>query len=249
MPALDRYPAAGMGTRWTIIDLVLVVLGALGGSLAGAAAAAALGADDNSLILISFAGQFVGTVGVLWLVARNRGLDAASLGFEIRPTDTLYLGLGVVLQIAVALIFIPLQQVLVPEGGSSQDLTQLFSRLDSPGARVAMAAIATLLAPVSEELMFRGVLLQAISHRSRRVILVVTATVFALFHVAGTTSGGAAVLVFAQITVVGLVLAHLTLRHQRLGPAIFVHSGFNLLTTAVLLLPPEILEQLEQAGV
>ena len=231
------------------MDLVLVVLGAFGGSLAAGGAAAALGGDDNTIILVSFAGQFIGTVGVMWLVGRGRGLDFDSLGFDIRPADTLYLGLGVVLQIAVALLFIPLQQVLIPEGGASQDLTQMFADLDSAGARIAMAAIATFLAPVSEELMFRGVLLRAVSHRSRRTILLVTSVVFALFHVAGTTSGGAAVLVFLQIFLVGLVLAHLTLRHDRLGPAIFVHAGFNLLTTLVLLAPPELLEQLEQAGV
>lgn len=231
------------------MDLVLVVLGAFGGSLAAGGAAAAFGGDDNTIILVSFAGQFIGTVGVMWLVGRSRGLGFDSLGFDIRPSDTLYLGLGVVLQIAVALLFIPLQQVLIPEGGASQDLTQMFSELDSAAARIAMAAIATFLAPVSEELMFRGVLLRALSHRSRRTILVATAVVFALFHVAGTTSGGAALLVFLQIFVVGLALAHLTLRHDRLGPAIFVHAGFNLLTTLVLLAPPELLEQLEQAGV
>lgn len=231
------------------MDLVLVVLGAFGGSLAAGGAAAAFGGDDNTIILVSFAGQFIGTVGVMWLVGRSRELDFDSLGFDIRPSDTLYLGLGVVLQIAVALLFIPLQQVLVPDGGASQDLTQMFSDLDSAAARIAMAAIATFLAPVSEELMFRGVLLRALSHRSRRTVLIVTSVVFALFHVAGTTSAGAALLVFLQIFVVGLVLAHLTLRHDRLGPAIFVHAGFNLLTTLVLLLPPEVLEQLEQAGV
>jgi hypothetical protein len=32
------------------------------------------------------------------------------------------------------------------------------------------------------------------------------------------------------------------LRSNRLGPAIFIHSGFNLLAAIVLLLPPELLE-------
>lgn len=230
------------------MDLVLVVLGALGGSLAAGGVGAALTEDTNTILLASFAGQFVGTVGVLWLIARNRDLGADSLGFDIRPSDALYLGLGVVLQIAIALLFIPLQQVLVPEGGPSQDLTQMFGQLDSSGARIAMMAIATFLAPLSEELMFRGVLLRALAHRSRTTILLGTSVVFALFHVAGTTSSEAAILVFLQILLVGLVLAHLTLRHDRLGPAIFVHAGFNLLATLILLLPPEVLEQLEQSA-
>jgi membrane protease YdiL (CAAX protease family) len=35
-----------------------------------------------------------------------------------------------------------------------------------------------------------------------------------------------------------------TLRTKRLGPAIFIHSGFNLLAAVVLLLPTELLESI-----
>lgn len=237
-----------MAARWTLIDLVLVVLGALGGSLAGGAAATAFTQDTNLVLIVAYAGQFVGTLGVTWLLARSKNQGLESLGFDIRPGDVLYLGLGVALQIGIALLFIPLQQYLVPEGRPSQDLMELFAQLDTPFGRIAMMAIATFLAPVGEEIMFRGVLLQAMAHRSRAVILVVTSLGFALFHLEGTTSPGAGVLVFIQIFLVGLVLAYLTLRHGRLGPAIFVHSGFNLLASLVLLLPQEVLEELGQAS-
>lgn len=234
-----------MEPRWTLVDFVLAVLGGFGGALAAAGVAAVLTNAENTVLLASYAGQFVGTLGVLWLIARGRGLDADSLGFDIRPTDSAYLGLGVALQIGVALAFIPLQQILVPEGGFSQEQTELFTRLDTAGTRVVMAAITTFMAPLTEELMFRGVLLRTLVRRSRWVVMVVTSLVFALVHVASAASPRAAVLVFLQIFVVGLVLAHLTLRHRRLGPAIFVHAGFNLLTTLFLLAPPELLEQLE----
>lgn len=237
-----------MTPRWTVLDFVLVVLGGLGGSLAAGAAAVAFEADINVTVLSSYGGQFVGQIAVLVLIARGRGLNADSLGFDIRPADTLYLGVGVVIQIAIALLFIPLQQILVPDGGFSQEVTEMFTQIDTPSARVAMVAISTFLAPLSEELMFRGVLLRSLANRSRRSILVITAAIFGLFHVAGTSSAGAALLVFFQIFLVGLVLAHLALRHDRIGPSIFVHAGFNLLTTLILLLPPELLEQLEQAG-
>lgn len=237
-----------MEPRWTVIDFVLVVLGGLGGALAAVAVASLITEEIDSRLLFSFAGQFAGHLLVLWLVGRSRGLGVTSLGFDLRPTDALFVGLGVVLQVAVAILFIPLQELLVPEGGPSQDLTEMFTQLDGTAARVAMMAVATFLAPLTEELIFRGVLLRALAARRRWVILGVTALVFALFHVAGTASPRAAVLVFLQIFLVGLVLAHLTLRHDRLGPAIFAHAGFNLLTVLVLLLPPEVLEQIEQAG-
>jgi membrane protease YdiL (CAAX protease family) len=41
----------------------------------------------------------------------------------------------------------------------------------------------------------------------------------------------------------GMLLAWVTLRTGRLGPAIFIHSGWNLLSAVVLLLPTEMLER------
>lgn len=237
-----------MTARWTIVDLVLVVLGALGGSMVGFFAATLFTSDQNVALLASLVGQFVGSVGVLALIGRMRGLGFESLGFDLHVGDLLYVGLGVVLQIGLSLLLSPLQQILVPEGGPSQELTDVFMGLETPGTRIMMVAVATLMAPISEELMFRGVLLRALQHRSRRTILLVTSLVFAAFHLVGVTSTAAGVIVFVQILIVGLVLAQVTLRHDRLGPAIFIHGGFNLVAALVLLLPPELLEELEQTA-
>jgi membrane protease YdiL (CAAX protease family) len=76
------------------------------------------------------------------------------------------------------------------------------------------------------------------------VLIVASALVFSLFHVLGLTTGNllaAAAIVLPQLFIVGLVLAWVTLRSGRLGPAIFLHSGWNLLAALVLLLPPELL--------
>ena len=235
-----------MAPRWTLVDLVLVVLGALVGSLIAGAVAALADAPADIVLLASFGGQFVGTLGVMWLIGRARDLGPESLGFDIHSVDVVYLGLGVALQIGIAILFTPLQQLLVPDQGPSQEVAEIFAALEGFGARLAMVAISTLLAPLSEELMFRGVLLRALAGRSRRTVMVVTALVFAIFHLFGVTSIGAGILVFVQIFLVGLVLAHVTLRHDRLGPAVFVHSGFNLVAAVILLLPQELLEQIGQ---
>jgi membrane protease YdiL (CAAX protease family) len=103
------------------------------------------------------------------------------------------------------------------------------------------------LAPVTEELTFRGVLLKTQSHRSPRMIMVITALVFTVFHLLGLDPSrmlSAAAVVLPQLFIIGLVLAWVTLRTKRLGPAIFIHSGFNLLAAIVLLLPPELLESI-----
>jgi membrane protease YdiL (CAAX protease family) len=75
--------------------------------------------------------------------------------------------------------------------------------------------------------------------------MIITALVFAVFHLLGLDPERllpAAAVVLPQLLIVGLVLAWVTLRTKRLGPAIFIHSGFNLLAAIVLLLPPELLE-------
>lgn len=79
------------------------------------------------------------------------------------------------------------------------------------------------------------------------MIMVITALVFTLFHLLGLDPSrmlSAAAVVLPQLFIIGLVLAWVTLRTKRLGPAIFIHSGFNLLAAVVLLLPPELLESI-----
>jgi membrane protease YdiL (CAAX protease family) len=121
--------------------------------------------------------------------------------------------------------------------------------LETTTAKVAAMVTAVVLAPVTEELIFRGILLKTLETRGRRTVMVVTSLVFATFHLLGLDPSRllqAAAVVLPQLFLVGLVLAWVTLRSKRLGPAIFIHSGFNLLAAVVLLVPTEMLEQLGQ---
>ncbi|MGH8912416.1 MAG: hypothetical protein ACRDVD_07880, partial [Acidimicrobiia bacterium] len=147
-----------MTPRWTLVDFVLVVLGGLAGSLVFASVASLAGGDGPSdvTIIVSIVGQYVGHLVVLWLIGRGRGLGSASLGFDIVPADVLYVGLGVALQIALVILFIPLQRLLVPEGGNAQEVVDLLAGLSTPVGRVTMVAVTSFLAPLTEELLFRG---------------------------------------------------------------------------------------------
>lgn len=236
-----------MNPRWTLVDFFLVALGGVAGALVFGIGAY-LYSDNEVLVILSLVGQYVGHVAVIWLISRSRSLDADSLGFDLRPADALYVGVGVALQIGLALLFVPVQELLLPEGETAQDVAAVLQELTTPLGRIAAVVMTTLVAPLVEELMFRGVLHRAMEGRSRRVILAVGALVWAAFHLLGVASANAGILVFAQVFVVGLVLGHLALRHGRIGPSIFVHAGFNLLAAIFLLLPPELIDQLEQAG-
>jgi hypothetical protein len=227
---------------WSLLDFVLVILGGFVGAALLVAASSFVG-EDELLLVLALAGQYVGHLVVLWLIARSKGFP--DLGFTIEGRDLLYLGLGLLLQLGLAVVFLPLTTLLLPDGDSAQQVGTALSGLETTAARVAAMVTAVVLAPVTEELTFRGVLLKSQEHRSKRTIMVVTALVFSVFHLLGLDPSrllSAAAVVLPQLFIVGLVLAWVTLRTKRLGPAIFLHSGFNLLAAVVLLLPPELLE-------
>ncbi len=231
-----------MPKTWTVVDFILVVLGGFLG--AGVfAALSLLWGEDEWLLVLGLAGQYVGHLGVLWLLARTK--TDRDLGFSIEAGDLRYLGLGLLLQLVLAVLFLPLTEFFFPDGESVQQVGSALAGIESTMARVTAVVIAVVVAPVTEELTFRGVLLKSMSKRSRKVIIVVTALVFAAFHVLGLDPAHlleAAAVVLPQLFIVGAVLAWVTLRTNRLGPAIFIHSGFNLLAALVLLVPPELLE-------
>ncbi|HET7846484.1 MAG TPA: CPBP family intramembrane glutamic endopeptidase [Acidimicrobiia bacterium] len=231
-----------MPKPWTVVDFILVVLGGiLGAGLF--AALSVLWDQDELLLVLGLVGQYAGHLVVLWLLARTK--TDSDLGFSIETGDLRYLGLGLLLQLVLAVLFFPLTRYFFPDGESVQEVGSLLAGIESTAVRIAAVVVAVVVAPVTEELTFRGVLLKAMGNRSRRAIVIVTALVFAAFHLVGLAPSRfleAAAVVLPQLFIVGVALAWVTLRTNRLGPAIFMHSGFNLLAALVLLVPPELLE-------
>jgi membrane protease YdiL (CAAX protease family) len=210
---------------WSLLDFLFVILGGFVGAALFVAVSEILGGDELSLVL-ALTGQYLGHLLVLWLLSRRK--DHPDLGFAIEGRDVGYLGLGLVLQLALAVLFLPLSSLLFPDGESAQQVGTAISGLETTSARVAAMVTAVVLAPVTEELIFRGVLLKAIEQGGRRTIMVVTSLVFAAFHLLGLDPSRmfqAAAVVLPQLFIVGLALAWVTLRSKRLGPAIFIHSG------------------------
>ncbi len=228
---------------WSVVDFILIWLGGLLGTGVFFAAGVAIGNDDL-LVLMGIAGQYFGNLGVFWLLARFK--DDSDIGFTIHGGDFGYIALGLVLQIVLAVAFLPLSNLLFPEGRPPQDVADVIAGADSPLLRIGLILAAVVLAPVTEELMFRGVLLRSLEGRGKRFAMVVSALVFSAAHLLGLDMENlwrSAVVVLPPIFILGLILAWLTQRSGRLGPAIFLHSGWNLLAAFVLLLPSDFLDQ------
>lgn len=233
-----------MSRSWSAIDFVLIWLGGLVGTGLFAAAAVAIG-DDDLLLLLGLAGQYVGNLGVFWLLARRK--PDADIGFTIQGGDFGYIALGLVFQVAMALLLLPLSELLFPDGRPPQEVADVIAGADSMALRVGLLLAAVVLAPVTEELMFRGVLMRALQPKGKWLAIIVSSLVFASVHVLGLDLEllwQSAIVVLPPIFLLGIFLGWLTQRTGRLGPAIFLHSGWNLLAAFVLLLPEDILEQI-----
>lgn len=228
---------------WTITDFALVWLAGALGSVALFLLGEAIGLEDD-LILMGLAGQFLAILALFWFLARRK--PESGVGLAVEPKDIRYVGLGILLQIGSALLIEPLGRVLYPEGRPPQEIADAFA---DPGAtlffKLALFSAVVLFAPLTEEIMFRGILFKAVEHRGRWFAFVVTTLVFTAVHIPGLDPAnrlGSAAIVLPPILILGVILAWITDRSGRLGPAIFLHSGWNLLAALVFLIPTELLD-------
>jgi uncharacterized protein len=228
---------------WSLLDFILIWLGGLVGTGIFFAAGVAF-ADENWTIVLSVAGQYVGNLGVFWMLTRYKPIG--DIGLAIVPRDLVYIVAGLGLQIALAIVFLPLSELLFPEGRPQQEVADMIANADTMLLRVVLVAAAVVLGPVTEELMYRGILLKALERWGKVVALLLSSLVFAAAHLTGLDLDDfwrSAAIFLPPLFVLGLILARLTQKTGRLGPAIFLHSGWNLLSAFVLLLPVDVLDQ------
>ncbi len=227
---------------WSVVDFVLVWLGGFVG--AGVFLVVGEAFSNEWSIVLGLAGQYAGSIAVFLYLARRK--DDSDVGFSIEASDFSYIALGVFLQLLVAIASRPLVQNLFPDGQQPQQIARAMSDVDaSTLLKIMFFSAAVVVAPVVEELMFRGVLLRALAHRGRAFVIVMTATLWTAVHITGLDMErpmASAAVALPPVFLLGMMLAWLTLRKKRLGPAILMHSGWNLLAAVVLLIPRELLE-------
>ena len=226
------------GVTWGLGDFFLVYFGGIIAGLVLATIGFAIthdqaanpGALTNGL---SFLGQFGGWVAGMVLVSRRkgRGTLAADFGLTVHLRDAWIIAVGVVLEVGLTILILPLVNLT---NGQHQDVVNELDK--ARGVQLALIAlVAGLVAPVCEELLFRGLLLRALRRRVSPVAAVtISALVFALAHpLLDPTLGTVAVV--PALFAMGAVSGVLALRRGNLSMSIFLHIGFNLLTTVAAL--------------
>ncbi|MDE0805637.1 MAG: CPBP family intramembrane metalloprotease [Acidimicrobiales bacterium] len=199
-------------------------------SFTGAAGAVAAG-DDGSVValLAGQAGFWTVLVAVVIFDGSQApgGEPAKPLARTVRWFD---IPVGAMVGAATQFVLLPLLYLpfrgFFDEDDLSAPAEDLLSGLTG-GGLVAMGLGVVVVAPVVEELFFRGLLLEAMRYRwNTTVAVAASSVVFGATHFQP--------LQFAGLTLAGLVFAGAVVRTGRIGSAICVHAGFNAATFAIL---------------
>ncbi|MDJ0925241.1 MAG: type II CAAX endopeptidase family protein [Acidimicrobiia bacterium] len=241
MNRTDAYLPASV---WTFWDAAGLFFGGLVGSVVAIALGIALNGGEElgqvTLLLVSSLGQAVVTFGLLAYMSRVRGSGSWDLdfGFRFERSDWRGLLYGMGLQLAVTLlVLLPMAYLLGIEDPPQQDVADIAADASGMFARLGILVVLVVIAPIAEEVVFRGVLLS----RLRRGMgptgsIAISAALFSGIHLIDPD----AVFVVPGLFIIGIVLGWQALRTGRIGLAIATHAGVNLLAAIALLLNLEV---------
>ncbi|MGI9578860.1 MAG: CPBP family intramembrane glutamic endopeptidase [Microthrixaceae bacterium] len=175
---------------------------------------------------------WIGLGGTALWASERKGFGAVR-DFAISSTlldAPIGLAIGVGCQLLLLpLLYWPLLRLLdLTSDDLAEPARELSEQADGTFGWIVLAAMVVLVAPVVEELFYRGLVLRSLEKRlwPRWAVVVGSAALFAAMHFQP--------LQFAGLFVFGVVLALMVLVSGRLGPAIWAHAGFNATTVVVL---------------
>lgn len=187
------------------------------GNLEGAYGILRNSASFMALHCVVFAGLNVLTA---WLGCRQSNISVESL---FRTTNfsawhaVQYIWIGIALQFIAGWAYTLLETIFTRNGSS---LTEPMEVIYQDGKTMVIGLLYTcVLAPITEELFYRGFVMKSLSKIGVRFGIVVSALLFGMMH------GN-----FSQAilgTILGLFLGKITMRHNSLVPSILVHMGLN----------------------
>lgn len=158
-------------TKWSIPQFLLALGGGfVGAQIATLLAVLAFGPELTPTVFsLSFVGQAAGSVLAMWLMSRisGTGSPASDFGLVLHPNQFWGLFAGMGLQIAIAIALAPLIRFLYPEGAPQQAVAEVAESAVGAVDIVLVFVSAGILAPVVEEMIFRGMLLPRLAREPR----------------------------------------------------------------------------------
>jgi membrane protease YdiL (CAAX protease family) len=195
---------------------------------------------DKTLVFLSILGILPAhllTVALVWLFVTEGGkkplLDALAFRWPRHTSPVVGTLLSVLLALALLAIGIAITKLW---GGNKTQLDLLLE--SSTAARVAVALVAVLTAPLAEELIYRGVLYSALERVAHRAIsVVVVSLMFAGVHVLQYQENISVILV---ITLLSFTLTLARAYSGSLIPPFIIHFVFNGIQAIFIILSPYI---------
>lgn len=229
--------------RWGFGDAVWVlVVGIVGANIVGAIVIAVRHADvirrhqtvhfDAIDTAASTAFQYAVMLGLIYLLISRKGNGLSrDLGLVVRRGDWWWLSIGIGGSLAVGLLLLPISHIWSNGNHGSQEIGQQLK--DSASwSRIVLFVLIVCIAPVAEELLFRGIVLRAALRRMHApAAVLVSGASFAALHLLDVTTFPALPALFA----LGTFSAVVAVRSGNLSRSILMHSGFNLLGAIQLL--------------
>lgn len=173
--------------------------------------------------LLGYLAVWAPLLGAVLVSSRFRGTRslARDVGLCFRPIDALWgLGIGLLARVAATLIEIAVYGRAASPAPAFDDGWWLFSALLAP----------VIIAPVVEELFFRGLLLRAFNRAAGpSVAVAVSSIAFAALHLLAATSPVQLLAVGLATLAFGVATGVLAVVTGRIGGAIVAHACFNAL--------------------
>jgi len=230
-------------STWTLWDVLAAFVAGLFGSILVGSLIVGAGGDPLAPLSFSliFGGQALASFVVAWAISRRKGTGSLSVdaGFVVRARDWWGVPAGMGLQIAIALVTAPLIIWLFPDGPPEQGVAEIAGQSDTVVDQLAVFAAVAVVAPLIEEIIFRGMLLAALARRlSKWSSILLSAAIFASVHLLDPN----AIAVVPGLFLIGVALAWAAMRTGNLSLPIALHSGINLLAAISILYGSELLD-------
>lgn len=248
----ESRPLVPWGVGLALATFVLAFVGSvvvqvlLATVLGGLGAVVALDVGDSDLQLLAAAALPVTLACAVLAVARARSRRGPRLVVGRSRSAAVDVAIGVGIGLGAFLIVVIglglLLQIIFQAAGAEVPTVQPQFRewASDPTTILQFAAIAVLLAPVGEELFFRGMLFPALRRRLPPwPSALVSGAAFATVHAIQPTLAGG-LLAALVILPVGVALAWLVELRGSLLPAILCHATYNAIQVALLYYVPEL---------
>jgi len=209
------------------------------GSLSGLAEQSA---SDGSLGLVEAAVTLVLQLAIFGLALVPLALSRTPLNvaFGSARRSVLFTGVGLVLGVAITVIVFMFNALVIGTFGESTPVEQslLPSPSDSLGVVLVLAVLVVVVAPITEEVLFRGVLFASLRRRiGVHLSALLSGAVFAIVHVEVLASQP---LGLGGLTLAGVLLAYAFHYTKSLRVAIVMHAVYNGVAFGLMLLVSEL---------